>query len=211
MAVWRFVNLNLKEAQLLADLTGVQNDIEATEDICDLLLKALEIGRGSVNSENFVTVEALSSAALVRYARSFATGVRSKKIAEAILKSLSPELSEEHRFFLAMRNKHIAHSVNAFEENQVVAYLVPEERGSRDVSTISVQQTRLSCLGSDNVAVLKDICKELRKQIAQLIEKETHRVLTAARKIPMEKLYSQKDPSPHLPEKHEADKRRNFL
>ena len=35
----RFVNINLQEAYLLADLAGIRDDLETADAICDLLLK----------------------------------------------------------------------------------------------------------------------------------------------------------------------------
>lgn len=202
MAVWRFVNININEAQLLADLTGIQNDLESTCAICDLLMKEINAGQYDMH-----LADALSSAALVRYARSFTSGVR-KKIPESIKNQISPELLEEHKWFINLRDKYIAHSVNAFEDHQVVAYLMPEERGSKSISSISVQQTRLACLGSADITNLKALCVELRKQVEALIEEEKAKVLEAAKQIPVEKLYSQKDPPPRFARKNDVAKSR---
>jgi hypothetical protein len=205
MAVWRFVNLNIKEAQLLADLTGIQTDLEATEGICDLLSK--EINKGNYDIH---LIDALTSAALVRYARSFTSGVR-MQIPESVTKLLSPELQEEHEWFINLRSKYTAHSVNAFEDHQVVAYLVPEETGPRGISSISVQQARLACLGSSDIAKLRTLCSELRKHVVVLIEQENVKVLEAARKIPVDQLYTQEDPPPRLATKKDVIKSRNKM
>lgn len=203
MAVWRFVNINLKEAQLLADLTGIQSDLEATAAICDLLMKEIKKGQ-----YDLYLADALSSAALVRYARSFTSGVRTK-IPKSIQTLLSSELLKEHKWFIDLRDKYVAHSVNAFEDHQVVAYLVPEERGQKDVSSISsVQQTRLACLGGADIADLKALCAELGKHVGALIEKEKAKVLEATKQVPVENLYSQKDPPPRFAKKTDVAKSR---
>jgi hypothetical protein len=202
MAVWRFVNINIKEAQLLADLTGIYTDLEATEEICDLLSKELNKGNYEMHF-----IDALSSAALVRYARSFTSGVRTQ-MPKYITKLLSPELQKEHEWFINLRSKYTAHSVNAFEDHQVVAYLVPEETGPKGISSISVQQTRLACLGGSDIANLKSLCSELRKHVDVLVEQEKVKVLEAARKIPIDHLYTQKDPPPRLATKKDVIKSR---
>lgn len=202
MALWRFVKLDLKEAQqLLADLTGVENDLEATKAICELLMKELR-----ESQPEWQLIEALTAAALVRYARSFTTGVR--RIPEDVLSCLSPNLLEAHNWFKDLRHKYIAHSVNAFEENQVVAYLIPEESGTKGVSSISVQQTRLASLGSKDIKKLKEICSELRKHIMPLIEAEKSKVLSLAQKLPLEELYNQKDPPTHILKEGDVKKQR---
>jgi hypothetical protein len=137
-------------------------------------------------------VDALSSAALVRYARAFADGVRTRYPTE-LLESLDREQLEDHRTFLNLRDKFVAHSVNAFEMNDVVAYLVPEDRGPRNVESISVQQHRLLSLGVDDARKLKDLTLELRRRLSPMIEEERARVLAVARAQPMDALYSQRD------------------
>lgn len=144
MAVWRFVNFDRPETQRLADLTGIANDLEATEEICDLLRENLQ----KLPSSGRI-LDALSSAALVRYARAFASGVRTRT-PKSLVDDLSEALRKDHEWFLELRDKYVAHSVNPFEENQVVVYLVPEERGPKGVSTVEVQQQRLLSLGLDD-------------------------------------------------------------
>lgn len=201
MIVWRNVNLNIKEAQLLADLYGIDMDLKFTEAFCDLLIKELR------DSNDIDLLEALTTATLVKYARSFKKGVRCK-IPENLLKNLSPELQELHYFCIDLRDKYIAHSVNAFEENQVVAYLVPEEKGPKGVSWISVWQSRRGFLGTEDVNKLKNICAELRKNVTALIEAENSKVLELSRKIPVEELYNQKDPPPIAVTKKDVKKSR---
>lgn len=205
MATWRFVNIDLKEAQLLADLAGIRDDLEATDAICDLLSKGIEINDKPID---FTMSEALSAAALVRYARAFKSGVRAKEIREQLISLLSEELLEKHQWAIDLRDKYVAHSVNAFENNQVVAYLVPEERGPKGISSVTVQRLRLAAIGSDNVLDLKTLCAELMKHVDALIEKEQIKVLEAASQIPIDKLYAQKVQPPFLPKKCDVGKSR---
>lgn len=90
MAIWRFVNLNFEEAQPLADLTGVEEDLKATVEICNVLLRELP-GR----PPNIRILDALTSAALVRYARAFKSGVRIR-LPFSLLDGLSEEQARDH-------------------------------------------------------------------------------------------------------------------
>ncbi len=202
MAVWRFVNLNLAEAQPLADLAGVEEDLKATVEICDVLLKVLS-GRPS----NLRLLDALTSAAIVRYVRTFTSGVRTR-LPSSLLDGLAEEQATDHRWFIDLRDKYVAHSVNAFEENQVVAYLVPEERGARDVASISVQQYRLASFGIDDTRKVKALAAELRQRLASVIRAENERVLAVARGLSMEALYTQVDPPPRMADRADAGRRR---
>jgi len=98
--------------------------------------------------------------------------------------------------------------VNAFEQNDVVVYLVPEDRGDHDVSSVSVQQHRLLSLGVDEASKLKALASELRGRLRPVIESEKARVLAVARARPMDALYSQVDPPPGLARRGDEGKAR---
>lgn len=205
MATWRFVNLNIKEGHLLADLAGIRDDLEATDAICNLLMKGIEIKEGVID---FTMSEALSAAAVVRYARAFKEGKRSTALPKLILSVLSGELLEKHKWAMALRNKYVAHSVNVFEDNQVVAYLVPEEKGPKGISSITVRSLRLSALGTDNIADLKTLCAALIKKVDTLMEEEKRKVLEAAKQIPIDELYALKAEPPVIPKHCDVGKER---
>jgi hypothetical protein len=204
MAKWRFVDFSVKEAQKLADLTGVEADLRATEEICDLILSNL-----TKQPMESVLVEALCAAALVRYGRSFGSGVR-YRIPDEVVKSLPKESQKFHEFFKNLRDKWIAHSVNAFEENLVHAYLAPEERGPRRISWISVQHQRVVTLSSQSISALKALAVEMRKQVEKLIEQENNRVLAYARSLPIDNFYTQVDSDAKAPGGDPRKRRKNF-
>lgn len=186
MAVWRSVNLDIKEAELLADLAGIHDDLETIIAICDILLKGITIEDKPID---FTLPEALMSAALVKYARIFGKGgVRAKNIPKEMKTALSPELIKKHEWFIELRNKHVVRSINAYEDNRVVALLVPEERGPKAIAEISVERRRLASLGSDKITDLKTLCQKLLKYIDELYEKEKGIVLEAAKQLPIEQL-----------------------
>jgi hypothetical protein len=192
MAVVRFVKFCVKKAQLLADITGVEADLRATEDICRLLIeKKLEFEPDEPLLGTTLK-EALCSAALIRYGRSFNSGIRAK-IPEDIIASLPVEQQEAHQYFENLRNKWIAHSVNDFEENTVVAYLTPEERGPRKISQICVQHAHVTCLGGQDILRLKNLAAEVRERIAVIIKSENQKVLKYAQSLPVDQFYVQKD------------------
>ena len=213
MAVLRYVNLSFPEAQPLADLTGVEQDLKVAESFCDLLMEELQRFGAERNKTppNPVLWEALTVAALIRYARAFAKGVRTRswRTIEPVVGGLPDELASNHQRFLDLRDKHIAHSVNRLEEkNQVRAYLVPEEKGARGVASISAQHDRLFSLGVEDAKHLKALCVEMRSRISGLIKAETAKVLKLARRLPVDELYAQVDPPPELPSWSDVNKRR---
>ena len=129
MVTHTYVNIDLKEAAYLADLTGIESDLRSTIELCNKLLDISDI-----SDQNIHLIDALSTIISVRYSRSFVSGVR-KKLNIRNIESITEKLLKEHARILAIRNKHIAHSVNAFEENQVVGYYIeesPEEKGRQE-------------------------------------------------------------------------------
>ena len=188
MADWRFVNLNIPEACLLADHASQAEDFQATVELCDLALAEFSKGSSVVG-----LLEALTNAAVVRYSRCFADGVRAN-IPNSVLERLPENQNKDHEFFIALRNRYIAHSVNAFEETKIVAYLVPEEIGPHCVESIGIQHVRLGSLGDQHFNRLKALSLELHHRISIIIEEETRKVLDAVRKLPVDGLYNQVDP-----------------
>lgn len=111
IAGYRF---RVPEAARLASLAGIENDLCGVQEYCNLLLTKKE-------EKPFPSTEweAISSAAVVRYARCFSSGVR-QRLSRSLFDDAEPNFAEGHNFFIEMRNKHVAHSVNEFEENDVL-------------------------------------------------------------------------------------------
>ena len=130
------------EAIRLADLSGILWDLQRTRQFAETL--AVEF---TANKTNWEIVEPLSIAATVMYSRPFVSGVRCH-LGEQDLKILSSEQRAAHDYLRAYRDKHIAHSVNAFEENNVRAYYCVERVQDEGVSSIGYgggRVTGLSC------------------------------------------------------------------
>lgn len=202
----RFVDINIQEAYRLADLASIRDDLEATESICNLLHK--EQMAIKKNTVDFTMSQALSAAAIVSYARAFKTSVRDNKLSDQIKSALSEELHEKHKWAIDLRDKYVAHSVNSYEDNQVVASLFPEEHGHKGIFRITVRRTRLAALGNKNVTDLKTLCSTLIKQIDKLMKEEKDKVIEAAKLIPIDQLYALPPAANPVPNRSNVGKRR---
>lgn len=78
---------------------------------------------GLPDSENLHS-KALIFSAVVAYARPFKTSVRSLRMDAGYFSSLSSFSSETHDYLIAVRDKHIAHSVNDFERSDATGVMV---------------------------------------------------------------------------------------
>src|SRR5438309_1645863 len=143
MATNAFVELPpLKEAQTLADYTGVHHDLFSAREFATMLLE-------EYRQQNFRLADPLMVAIIIRYARSFKGGIRSRlPNAENVL--TNGQLAR-HQYFLDVRDKFIAHSVNAFEECQPVARYWVESVESEGISSIECNYHRISGLSEDDL------------------------------------------------------------
>jgi hypothetical protein len=132
-----FVDVDIDEATALADLSGAVTDLKSARSLAKYLAERFASGALDVD-----LIDAFSTAILVRYARPFMTGVR-KCLGEEMLTSLAPDQRPLHKKFIDWRNKHIAHSVNAFEENQVVAYYNENTVAETGIQNIEVHENRV--------------------------------------------------------------------
>jgi hypothetical protein len=75
-----FVEIDLPQAQTLADLTGISFDLETAHDFAAKLREMVGAG-----NPDFTLIDALTTAMLVRYSRAFTSGSRQSLKEEALL------------------------------------------------------------------------------------------------------------------------------
>jgi hypothetical protein len=102
------------EAREYADLLSVCNDISFVLAATDRLLGELNKPN---DQQDAVVVRALWSAATVAYMRCFGFGKRQGL--QATIFDTLPDAGSVHQHIKHTRDKHVAHSVNAFEEVMV--------------------------------------------------------------------------------------------
>jgi len=110
----------------LAALTSIQRDLQFAARACELLLGRLPESTTARETDQYaeevVIRTSLWNAALIAYARAFASGVRGTRLSVTMFDSLGEKSGRAvtfHEYFLAQRSKHIAHSVNRLEEVRV--------------------------------------------------------------------------------------------
>lgn len=105
-------------ASEFADLHMVANDLSFA---LECLKEANKIG--PPDSANLLS-KALIFSAVVAYARPFKTGVRELKLDINYFSSIPTFKADVHEYLIAMRDKHIAHSVNEFERSKATGVMV---------------------------------------------------------------------------------------
>ena len=142
MATYRFVDLHIPEAKLLADLTGIRADLTNARDYVLAIKKLMESEK-----PDWRLVEPLSIAVAVAYSRAFTTGVRTR-LDDADLAALTPKQRDAQHRLRAYRDKHVAHSVNAFEHNQPRAHYWAERVEAEGIVAVGCSHGRVSSLST---------------------------------------------------------------
>lgn len=182
MATNTFVEIDLPEAADLADLTGIEVDLETARNFAQMLKSVFESEK-----PDWTLVDPLSTAILTRYNRAFVTGVRAR-LGEEALQMLSGPQREKHLRFRSFRDKHIAHSVNAFEDNQPVARYWIERVKEEGIVSVECNHTRVAGLSSDDVEAVIDLTTVMLAHVKVRLKDEKAKVLEIVRKMPIEEV-----------------------
>lgn len=117
-----------------------------------------------------------------------------------------------NRDFKDLRDKWIAHSVNAFEENDVLLWLMPLERGQMEIMDATVRERRVIRLSEEGMTNLKHHCDRILSDLEKRIGEAKIAALAAARALPLQDIYSRRfsEPSALGPESHSKDRKRRL-
>lgn len=189
---WR-VSIKVEGSRALEDLAGVAFDIRSAMRFCKRAEQLL-----SSRTPDWELIEAVTIAAIVRYARCFRGGVRSSVPLQKVVTDLGPTLAVNHDRFCKLMDKYVVHSVNLFENNQAVAK-ISEKEPRQGAEQVSVQMQRVTALGIPELRALHDLAQavfEALKPINRELEKE---VLAALKNIPVAELHSKPEIEVVLP------------
>ena len=136
---------------------------------------------------DFLGWEALSTSACVAYARCFVSGVRGS-LDPTHLGSADNDLRSLHGFVIDMRNKHVAHSVNPFEENQITVQISDAFQSAAEITTIGVSHSRRVGFQVDVPAQLKRLASWWLEKVEAEIVTEREKLLHVAQKLSLSDL-----------------------
>ncbi len=176
--------LEFTQAKALSEATAIFQDlgfvVQATKKL-SALLKAGEPDQ--------VIARSLFTAALVSYVRCFSSGKRSVLTPE-IYAPLQGEPIACHNLYKDTRDKHIAHSVNPFEEMLVGAVLSPFEAAIREVEGVACLTASLITYDAEGVEQLGRLASFAQGHVAAKCKVLETEVLEIAKKMDVEKLYA---------------------
>jgi hypothetical protein len=176
-------DLRTAEARDYASLISIIDDLSFVVLSATRILKEMEAGE--LDEDASVVVRGLWSAALVAYKRCFSDGKRAF-LSEDDVQSLplKGDVVEWHRFVVQMRNKHIAHSVNPFEEVRVALFL------DDDSNVLGAGPLMMKHVSGDQQAVwqLGALASQLLDVIRQRASNQLDALLANAREMEPEAL-----------------------
>ncbi len=202
------VLLDLPSARDLAGHSAVHRDLVFVTQCCSLLTQLMDHSGGEPNP---LVAEALWSAAVIAYARCFKDGKRKYRPQPADIEALGleGEVLDFHNLILALRDKHVAHSVNPFEQLAVGAVLSPADAPDRRVEAISVLGMRLAAHECDGVWQLGNLACHMADAIGASIQQQTSAVLAEAQALDVDALYALPPLRAYAPASEAATKARS--
>jgi hypothetical protein len=206
MATHTFVDFEQPEAFELSRLTSIEHDLRSARNLCTYLENQIALAPDGWPPADIT--DAFSTAIVVRYSRAFVTGVRNG-LGKRELTVLSQEQLDNHNRLRALRDKHIAHSVNAFENTRVQARYCLERVNDEGITSISAAHYRVFGLSQRDIENLKELCTCLLAHVDQLIDQEKKALLPVIRARPLEEVLTTKASPLMSPTTARVDKRRS--
>lgn len=197
----RAVEVKLSEAEALADLYGIEYDLSTASYLC---AKAVELSH--LEHLDYLHVEALVSAAIVRYGRCFSTGARLGLTRKDILSLESVDL-EVHDYFKALRDKFVAHSVNPYESSHVTASTSERDGVRFPIESLNPGYHRL-VLSAHEASGLSLLIAKVKAIVDERIEVERRRLLAFIKTLPLDVMHSGDLHTPQRFKFSDADKSR---
>ena len=182
------VALELPSAQLLADQIATITDLQFVMECCKRLLSELVKPE---EEQDPVVPQALWSAALTAYDRSFARGKKfGLTVDDVKALPLEGQVVKFHEWAVNERNVIGRHPTNPFDEARVGAVLSDPSQGDREVRGITVLTASHILVDGAGVRQLGALASELAKQTAEKAQKQENTVLADTQQTGLDKLYT---------------------
>jgi hypothetical protein len=183
MATHTFVHFERPESFELARLTSIRYDLTSTVLLCDYL--QTRVGASPTGRLDPELTDAFSTAIVIRYNRAFGvTGIR-HGLRKKDLDILSKEQRAAHMRLYLLRNRHYAHSVNAFEDTRVQARYCLERVDEEGITSVSAAHYRVFGLSQNDLAAVHELCERFLEHVERLELQEKARLLAIIRAIPI--------------------------
>ena len=182
-AHYRNYRFDVPEADRLASLAGAEQDIRGVKEFCVRLESLIE-----AKNHDFVLYDALSTAAAISYGRCFKFSKVRERLPTDAINQAPVEHQQTHNFIIALRDKHIAHSENPFEENNVTLQIADHFICSAEVTAVNTAHGRAIGFPFDLPARCRILTDWWLVWLKEEMKNEKKRLIDIARTKPLEEL-----------------------
>jgi len=182
------VHIKHPNAEYLADLYGIENDLTISEECCH---KVDKIG-DPYSPHNSFLIEALITTAIIKYIRCFPSNSRAGLSRKFIEKLNDSNLIELHDYYKALRDKYISHAVNPLDDSYATASIEIIDKDKKEYSEIksfNSGHTRI-LLSNDMAKDFLNLVQAIHELVKKLIVDEEKRLLIELSKLPQEQIHN---------------------
>jgi hypothetical protein len=188
---------------LISDLHGWISDIDSAREFAERLVQESE-----KENPDTLLVDALTTAAIIRYNRCFTTGFRARLEIDRLSSATAADV-DLHERICAIRNLHIAHAVN--EQEVHALYVIVDD--SREATTgalgFSSQATSQIPLLPDEAVEMTKLCNKWVQLLKEQLAQENFRLMPLVTQLSREDLFRLPEGEPESNEDvHSRRKRR---
>lgn len=157
------------EAGVAVDYYLICLDLAEVTDCAQAILKRLpDHSENDPSPELPVEIRACWVTAVIKYARCFNKGSRTQL--DSSIYSVFPGAKEAHDYFMDLRNKYIAHSVNSLEDARAVVRLKSKTNSEKAVLSVGVFGYRQVNPSRENLQVLINLATKAKMAATQVFE-----------------------------------------
>jgi hypothetical protein len=199
----QLARIDTEESRRYADALSIDQDLRFAADAFGSLLDE------EANPTGSVTARSLLVAGLVAYARCFASGVRGGYSVDLQrIDGIINGADAYHRWLLDVRNKHIAHSVNAYEQNVPTIVLSARDSGDRRILGSMYLRATLGGFARNDYEQAIWFITQVRGLVGSDLVVLERAMVAAAEALPIDELYVAPSPTMLMVGGDQAGRRR---
>lgn len=188
--------VNFEEAREAAELHAIIQDLSFVTEVCERLEDRLLAQEAETQEEDeYPTADvddhidrSLWIAALITYGRCFLKGIRYSLPESLFLRTPGMDYTHLHRYYMNIRDKHVAHSVNSLEGHDAVVSLNRRTDGSLNVARLAIVYVTLVHLHHSEVQQLGNMAGYASDFAQDAFEDVTKKALKKAKSLSQENL-----------------------
>ena len=176
-----------KRRSSFADLTECSRDLDQAKQYFRYALELYPSVNPGISVQEIFAWNAFMEAGTVRYARPFASG-RRFRLGQKEIDGFSDAEIELHSRLIAIRNRHIAHSVNLFEANWLALQVENHDSGHPKVSGVSTLGKATAPLSGRELKTTITMIDKLKAKIENVLSAERSKLLEEASQLSVDEL-----------------------